>query len=128
MLEEKQAAGSARPTQKICSPTRKLRPVTWKADVYVAVPGQKNRLGRRERRRDSGRLVGWGPSTHDPSRGTDRRSGQELHLELICLGMGTHRIRGGFDKNPPATTPIGFQVIHGFEQGRGEFNHKSTTD
>jgi hypothetical protein len=66
--------------------------------------------------------------------------------------MAMGRVRGGFDKTPPAATPAapvqtrsrphprvkshtrartrrvsgGFRVTRGFEQSGGEFNHKGT--
>lgn len=60
-------AGSARPTQKPRPPTRKLRPVTWKADGDVAVPGQENSVGSPgEKKRSMGtgfQPAGWATTT-----------------------------------------------------------------
>jgi hypothetical protein len=56
LLEEKQAAASARPTQKLPPPTRKLRRVSWKVAGDVAVPGRENSVGSPEESDGNGLL------------------------------------------------------------------------
>lgn len=57
LLEEKQAAASARPTQKLPPPTRKLRRVSWKVAGDVAVPGRENSVGSPEESDGNGLLA-----------------------------------------------------------------------